>query len=100
MMSSNQTNQADPGDSATDLTSPMQDETNEHAHTSGVTDNTTPAQYQTADTGDDLIDNGDALFPGGQTAHEQNLEVDVCCLTHLDGGFMLAQAEKRLTMIF
>jgi hypothetical protein len=97
MMSSNQTNQVDPSDSATDLTSPMQDETNEHAHTSGVTDHTTPVQYQTDGAGDALIDNGDALFPGGQTADEQNLEVDVCCLAHSDGGYMLAQAEKRLT---
>jgi hypothetical protein len=100
MMSSNQTNEVDPGDSATDLTSPMQDETNEHAHTTGVTDHTTPAQYQTASTDDGLINNGDALFPGGQTADEQNLEVDVCCLTHSDGGYMLAQAEKRLTVYF
>lgn len=36
-MSSNQTNQVDPGDSATDLTSPLHDQADELAQSSGAT---------------------------------------------------------------
>lgn len=85
-MSSDQTNQVDPGDSATDLSSTIQDETNEHAHTGF-----------TGQTGSAPTDTDNPLFPG-QTADEQNLEVDVCCPVRSSGGFVLARAEKRLTV--
>lgn len=86
-MSSNQTNHVDPGDSATDLTSNIQDETNEDAQLAfGVTDHTATAP----------IDNGDGLFPG-QTADEQNLEVDVCCLIRSNGQYAPACSDRTLT---
>lgn len=87
-MSLNQTNHVDAGDSATDLTSTIHDETNEHAQpTFGVTGHAASA----------LIENGDVLFPG-QTAHEQNLEVDVCCLIRSNGEYAPARSEKILTL--
>lgn len=98
MMSSNQTNQANPGDSATDLTPVVQDETNEHTDTFGGTGYTALAPNPTAGTNDEPNDDGDALFPG-QTADEQNLEVDVCCLTGSKDGYLLDHAEKRLTLL-
>lgn len=85
-MSLNQTNHVDPGDSATDLTSNIQDETNEDAQpTFGVAGHTATAP----------VDNGDALFPG-QTADEQNLEVDVCCLVRSNGEYAPLIQERDL----
>ena len=74
-MSSNQTNQVDPGDSATDLTSPLHDQADELAQSSGAGHAST-APIPSNGANDEHIDNGDGLFPG-QTADEQNLEVDV-----------------------
>lgn len=87
-MTLNQTNHGDAGDSATDLTSTIQDETNEHAQ---------PAFDVTGHTASAPIDNGDGLFPG-QTADEQNLEVDVCCLARSHDSYVLDRPEERLTL--
>jgi hypothetical protein len=87
-MSSNQTNQVDPGDSATDLTSPLHDQADELAQSSGA-GHAASTPIPSNGINDEHIDNGDGLFPG-QTADEQNLEVDVRgtrCLSssHLPG---------------
>lgn len=93
-MSSNQTNQVDPGDSATDLTSPLHDQADELAQSSGATGHaaSAPIPSNGIDNGNidnGNIDNGDGLFPG-QTADEQDLEVDVCGITRLSPGHMSA----------
>ena len=97
-MSSYQTNQVDPGDSATDLTSPIHDQADEHAHSSGATGQFASAPVD-ADNRDEQIDNGDGLFPG-QTADEQNLEVDVCRISCLKYDHVLFNAEYKLTLHF
>ena len=94
-MSSNQTTQVDPGDSATDLTSPLHDQADELAQSSGATGHAASAPIPSNDIDDGNIDNGDGLFPG-QTADEQDLEVDVCELTRLSPGHMSASVEERL----
>jgi hypothetical protein len=84
-MSSYQTNQVDPGDSATDLTSPIHDQADEHAHASGAASHPAAAALiPAAGINDEHMDdgNGNGIFPG-QTADEQNLEVDVCRITCL-----------------
>ena len=75
-MSSNQTNQVDPGDSATDLTSPLHDQADELAQSSGAIGHAASAPIPSNGTDNQHIDHGDGLFPG-QTADEQDLEVDV-----------------------
>ena len=88
-MSSNQTNQVDPGDSATDLTSPLHDQADELAQSSGATGHAASAPIPSDGVNDEQIDNGDGLFPG-QTADEQDLEVDVCGIIRLSPGRMSA----------
>lgn len=88
-MSSNQTDQVDPGDSATDLTSPLHDQADELAQSSGVTAHAASAPIPSNGIDDGNIDNGDGLFPG-QTADEQDLEVDVCGIILLSPGHMSA----------
>ena len=88
-MSSNQTTQVDPGDSATDLTSPLHDQADELAQSSGATGHAASAPIPSNDIDDGNIDNGDGLFPG-QTADEQDLEVDVCGMIRLSPGHMSA----------
>ena len=72
MSSSNQTYLADQaGDSATDLTS-LRDQGNGSTHTADAD------LFGDAATDDGHAGNG-GLFTNGQTADEQELEVDVCC---------------------
>lgn len=94
-MSSNQTNQVDPGDSATDLTSPLHDQADEHAHASSAAGQSSSAPIPPAGVNDEHMENGDGLFPG-QTADEQNLEVDVC-QAWKTASRVLAYAEQKLT---
>lgn len=96
-MSSNQTNQVDPGDSATDLTSPLHDQADELAQSSAAIGHDASAPFPTNGTNDEHIDHGDGLFPG-QTADEQNLEVDVRGSICLSSSHMSAHAEERLTL--
>ena len=96
-MSSNHINQVDPGDSATDLTSPIHDQADQHAHASGATDQFASAPGPSDGINDGHFDNGDALFPG-QTADEQNLEVDVRHIICLIPRHMPDYAEERLTL--
>jgi hypothetical protein len=98
-MSSNQTNQVDPGDSATDLTSPLHDQADELAQSSGATGHAASAPIPSNGINDEQIDNGDGLFPG-QTADEQDLEVDVCKITCSSFSHMPRYAEERLTVHF
>jgi hypothetical protein len=98
-MSSNQTNQIDPGDSATDLTSPLHDQADELAQSSGATGHDAPAPIPSNGTNDEHIDNGDGLFPG-QTADEQDLEVDVGGIICSSPSHMPWYAEERLTVHF
>ena len=96
-MSSNQTNQVDPGDSATDLTSPLHDQADELAQSSGATGHAASAPIPSNGIDDGNIDNGDGLFPG-QTADEQDLEVDVRQVNYLSSSHVPAYAEERLTL--
>jgi hypothetical protein len=47
---------------------------------------------------DELMENGNGLFPGGRTADEQNLEVDVCPASVPKQGFMLCHTIQTLTL--
>jgi hypothetical protein len=76
-MSSYQTNQVDPGDSATDLTSPVHDQADDHTHASAAESAAAPIPAAGIDDEHMGNGNGNGIFPG-QTADEQNLEVDVC----------------------
>lgn len=96
-MSSNQTNQVDPGDSATDLTSPLHDQADELAQSSSATGHAASAPIPSNGTDDQQIDHGDGLFPG-QTADEQDLEVDVRRISHLSSSHVSAHVEERLTL--
>lgn len=97
-MSSDQTNQVDPGDSATDLTSPIHDQADEHAHASGAAGHSSSAPIPSAGVNDDHMENGDGLFPG-QTADEQNLEVDVCHIARLEHSPLCAVLRRVETHI-
>lgn len=96
-MSSNQTNQVDPGDSATDLTSPLHDQADELAQSSGATGHASSAPIPSNDIDDQQVGHGEGLLPG-QTADEQNLEVDVRHTIHLSPSHVPACAGERLTL--
>ena len=96
-MSSNQTNQVDPGDSATDLTSPLHDQADELAQSSGATGHASSVLIPSNGVDDEQIDNIDGILPG-QTADEQNLEVDVRHTIHLSPSHVPAYAEESLTL--
>ena len=75
-MSLNHTFQpGNPGDSATDLTFPGEDQA--HGH-SDVTRDHVSAAGASASIDSQMHDNTQALFPSAQAADEQDLEVDVC----------------------
>jgi hypothetical protein len=95
-MSSYQTNQVDPGDSAADLTSPLHGQADELAQSSGATGHASSVPIPSSGVDDEQIDNIDGIFPG-QTADEQNLEVDVRHVICLNPDHMPASAE-RLTL--
>lgn len=83
-MSLNQTYQpANPGDSATDLTFAGEDQANTHAAI---------AQGPSTGIDDQAHGHGEGLFPGTQTADEQNLEVDVCIETIIDTAWLMREA--------
>lgn len=75
-MSLNQTYQpGNPGDSATDLTFPGEDPADGHA---AVAQDAASIAGASSSIDNGTHDNHQGLFPGAQTADEQNLEVDVC----------------------
>jgi len=82
-MSLNQTYQpGNPGDSATDLTFAGEDQADTHVAV---------AHGPSTGIDNETHGHGEGLFPGTQTADEQNLEVDVCVKPIIDTAWLIRE---------